>query len=114
MNDAEILFTGELCQSLLTSEGFKTVIQQHELSIAHDILTTKADDKSRREELYFTLWGARELLNFMQLKADAAAHIKAETPPTEEGSTDYATPALVLYDDEGFEIGQRADEENDY
>jgi hypothetical protein len=113
MNDAEILFTGELCQSLLTSEGFKTVVAQHELAIASDMLATKGEDKARREELYWTLWGARSLLEYMQLQATAAAHIKAEKPPTEEGTTDYAQPALVLYDDEGFEI-QRANEENDY
>jgi hypothetical protein len=111
MTDGEILLTGELCQALLTSEGFKTVVAQYELTIAADILSTKADDKAKREELYFTLWGARGLREYMQLQADAASHIKAEKPPTDEGTTDYSTPSYV-YDDEGFEV--RRAEENDY
>jgi hypothetical protein len=113
MNDTEILATGELCEALLASEGFKTVMGQYELSIAADILATKAEDKGRREELYHSLWGARGLLSFMQLNANAAASIKAPKPP-EDDTTEYATPDYdfnVEYDDEGF---PRVNEENDY
>lgn len=87
------------------------MVSQYELTIASDILSTKAEDKAKREDLYHTLWGARGLLQYMQLQASAAAHIKAEKPPTEDGTTDYDSPALVSYDDEGFE--HRADEENE-
>lgn len=101
MNDTEILVTGELCAALLASSDFKTIIGQYELTIAADILATKAHEKSRREELYGTLWGARGLLEYMQLNANAAAKIKAPTNPNpEEGVTDYHVEET--YDDEGF------------
>jgi hypothetical protein len=100
MTDAELLVTGELCQALLTSEQFATVVAQYEQSIAADIIATKQDDKQKREDLYSSLWGTRGLLSFMQLQANAAANIKSPIAPTQEGVTDYHSEEL--YDDEGF------------
>ena len=78
------------------------------------MIATQPHETKKREGLYHTLNGVTGLYEFMHLTAATAAHIKAEKPPTEEGTTDYAQPALVLYDDEGFEIDQRANEENNY
>jgi hypothetical protein len=114
MNDTEILATGELCEALLASEGFKTVMGQYELSIAADILATKASDKERREELYHALWGARGLLSYMQLNVNAATAIKTPKPPTDDSTTDYHVEEYDFnadYDDEGF---PRANESTDY
>jgi hypothetical protein len=87
---------------------------QYELSIAADILATKAEDKAKREELYHSLWGARGLLSYMQLNVNAAHAIKTPRPPEDDSTTDYATPDYAFdaeYDDEGF---PRANNENDY
>jgi hypothetical protein len=87
---------------------------QYELSIAADILATKADDKAKREELYHSLWGARGLLSYMQINVNAAHAIKTPRPPEDDSTTDYATPDYAFdaeYDDEGF---PRANNENDY
>lgn len=82
-----MLVTGELCDALLRSMNFKTIVAQYELTIAADFLATKQDDKTKREELYMSLWGTRGLLAYMQLNADAAAAIK--NPPIPE--EDYVT-----------------------
>jgi hypothetical protein len=87
---------------------------QYELSIAADILATKAEDKAKREELYHSLWGARGLLSYMQINVNAAHAIKTPRPPEDDSTTDYATPDYAFdaeYDDEGF---PRANNENDY
>lgn len=114
MTDAELLATGGLCQALLVDQNFKTVITAFELSLAADMLATKADDGKKREQLYSSLWGARELLAFMQLNAEAAATIKADKPPPIEGTTDYHVEPLADsgYDDEGFPRANN--NENDY
>lgn len=104
---------GELCEALLRNQEFATIVEKYKLSIAADMIATKPEDHLKREGLYHSLWGVVGLYEYMQKTAETAAYIKAEKPPTEEGTTDYAQPALVSYDDEGFEI-QRADEENDY
>lgn len=109
MTDAELLATGELCQALLSSAQFATVVAQYEQSIAADIIATKQDDKQKREDLYSSLWGTRGLLEFMTLQANAAALIKSPQNPEQEGTTDYHVEEI--YDDEGF---LRVDEENDY
>jgi hypothetical protein len=91
------------------------VLGQYELSIAADILATKADDKAKREELYHSLWGVRGLLSYMQLNVNTAHAIKTPRPPEDDSTTDYATPQYDYYDggfdDEGF---PRANNENDY
>lgn len=97
---------GELCQSLLTSSQFAEVIAAHEQSIAADIISTKADEAPKRERLYASLWGARDLLSFMKLNADAAARIKSPTEPTDV-TKEYAQPSYAFeeeYDAEGFSV----------
>jgi hypothetical protein len=100
MNDTELLVTGELCQALLTSSQFATVVAQYEQSIAADIIATAQADKQKREDLYSSLWGTRGLLEFMKLQANAAASIKAPQPPADDSLPDYHVEPL--YDDEGF------------
>lgn len=99
MTDEQILATGELCEALLASDSFHTVVAQYEMTIAADILATKPEDTAKREELYSSLWGARGLLEYMKLNANAAASIKNPPPPT-DSTTD-------LFDD------HRADDELD-
>jgi len=109
MTDAELLATGELCAALLIDQNFKSVVLQYELSIAADMLATKAGDKDKREELYASLWGARGLLEFMQLNADAAATIKSpKNPDQDPGTTDYHVEPI--YDDEGFSVLNERDD----
>lgn len=85
MNDQEILVKGELCLALLTSTHFTTILGEYELTIAADLLATAPHEAKKREHLYATLWGARGLLSYMKLNADAAAKLKADynrTPVT--------------------------------
>lgn len=102
MNDNEILATGELCEALLASSKFTTIVAQYELTIAADFLATAPADKSKREELYASLWGARGLLEYMKLNANAAAAIREPKPPT-DSTTDPV--AVEDFDD------QRAEDE---
>lgn len=78
MNDNEILAKGELCEALLASADFTTILGQYELTIAADLLATAPHEQKKREQLYATLWGARGLLEFMTLNVKAAAAIKAQ------------------------------------
>ena len=107
MTDAELLVTGELCNALLTSAQFATVVAQYEQSIAADIIATKQEDHQKREDLYSSLWGTRGLLEFMKLHVIAAARINEPKPPNTDATTDNAEPS---YDDEGFERGIEEDE----
>jgi hypothetical protein len=109
LNDTEILEAGALCEALLSSLQFKTIVAQYEQTIASDILATKPEDAKKREELYSSLWGTRGLLEFMLLNVSAAATIKAPKPPTDDSTTDYE-PLEYVFDDEGFRV---LDEEND-
>jgi hypothetical protein len=109
VNDTEILEAGALCEALLSSLQFKTIVAQYEQTIASDILATKPEDAKKREELYSSLWGTRGLLEFMLLNVNAAATIKAPKPPHDDSTTDYA-PIEYDFDDEGF---SRADESED-
>ena len=78
ITDNEILVTGELCEALLASDKFTTIIAQYELTIAADILATAPQETKKRESLYATLWGARGLLEFMKVNMNAAQTIKNE------------------------------------
>lgn len=113
MTDSELLVIGELCQALLTSSQFSEVVAQFEQSIAADIISTKPDEAAKRERLYASLWGSRDLMSFMKLNADAAATIKEPKPPTDD-TTEYATPSYAFdeqYDDEGFSVSQTEENE---
>lgn len=74
------------------------------MTIASDILSTAPADKAKREELYASLWGARGLLEYMKLNANAAASIREPLPPT-DSTTDPIGLVNDDYDD------QRADDE---
>jgi hypothetical protein len=100
VTDEELLVTGELCQALLTSSQFATVVAQYEQSIAADIIATAQADKQKREDLYSSLWGTRGLLEFMKLQANAAANIKTPKLPADHSLPDYYVEPI--YDDEGF------------
>ncbi len=102
MKDNEILATGTLCAALLVSSDFKQVVSWYEQSIAAAFLSTGPGDTTKREELYANLWGARDLLTFIETTAAAA---KAITEPKPPSTTE---PDASEYDDEGFE---RADYE---
>jgi hypothetical protein len=106
MTDNEILETGALCEALLSSMHFKTIVAQYEMTIAADFLATKQEDKQKREDLYASLWGARGLLEYMTLNARTAAAIKDKDnqPPTDTIETDY-------YSSDDFDVFE---EENDY
>lgn len=110
MTDSELLATGGLCAALLADQNFQSVVAQFELSLAADMLATKSSEAKKREDLYASLWGARELLAFMQLTAEAAAHIQSpKNPEQDPGTTDYHVEPR--YDDEGFPV---LNDENDY
>lgn len=99
MTDEEILETGELCAALLSSNRFSDIVAKYELTIAADILATAPDASKRREELYASLWGARGLLEFMKLNADAAGAILASKQPSNEDAHPVSTNGFVEYDD---------------
>jgi hypothetical protein len=107
MTDQEILVTGELCEALLASTHFTTILGQYELTIAADVLSTSPHEAKKREHLYATLWGARGLLEYMKLNAASAAQIKADynKPPVTTDETALAYEPDELRDE---------DEENDY
>ena len=100
MTDAELLETGALCEALLSSSQFATVVAQYEQSIAADIIATAPPDFKKREELYSSLWGTRGLRAFMELQALAAAQIK---DPSLQNNITTPSTYYVTYDDEGFE-----------
>jgi hypothetical protein len=108
LNDSDILATGGLCEALLASDKFRTVVAQYEMTIASDFLATKAEDKARREELYASLWGARGLLEFMELNARAATAIRQPQPPID------STTDPVPYDDVYGEDWRAEEESYDY
>lgn len=92
MNDNEILVTGELCEALLASNHFSIILAQYELTIAADLLATAPHEARKREGLYATLWGARGLLSYMKLNAEAASKIKSDfnkTPVTTDETASY-------------------------
>lgn len=108
MTDQELLETGGLCAALLSDQRFQSVVAQFELSLAADMLATKSSEAKKREDLYASLWGARELLAFMQLNAEAAAQIKSpKNPDQDPGTTDYHVEPR--YDDEGFPVHNESD-----
>ena len=95
----------------MDDQSFSKVQAKYELTIAADLLATAPHESKKRESLYSTLWGARGLLNYMQLNANAAAAIKTPKTPEQDGTTDYHVEPLADsgYDDEGF---PRADEDD--
>lgn len=103
--------TGALCEALLSSMHFKSIVAQYEQTIAADFLATKQEDKAKREELYASLWGARGLLEYMLLNKNAAAAIKDKDnqPPTDD-TTNWDRAATELFDADDW----RVEDENDY
>lgn len=97
--------TGELCEALLVSHQYSTIVAQYEMTIAADILSTAPADKAKREELYASLWGARGLLEYMKLNASAAASIRDNANSPTDSTIDPVEVATDDYDD------QRADDE---
>ena len=90
MNDNDILATGTLCAALLVSSDFKQVVSWYEQSIAAAFLSTGSGDTAKREELYANLWGARDLLTFIETTAAAAkSHHRTQTPQH------YRTPRVL-------------------
>lgn len=56
---------GEFCEHILSSDLFTVVTKQYEDSTVAHLLSTKAQETKRREELFFNLQGARDLLKLM-------------------------------------------------
>jgi hypothetical protein len=83
LNDDAVIYLGELANSLLGDPRFEALHQLFEQQIAHDLLTTKPEEKMKREAYYTTLQGARAFLD--HLTGFAQDYVRATAvQPTED------------------------------
>ncbi len=89
-SEDERIALGEFCQHVLASEPFGVITKYYEDAIIQQLLTTKATETKRRDELYFNLRGARDLLQLMtELVREKARLLDPEPKPSEETDGDF-------------------------
>jgi hypothetical protein len=86
MNDESVIVLGELSHSLLGDPRFTALHQLFEQQVATDMLTTKPDEKMKREGLYATLQGARAFID--HIASFAQDYVRATTTQTVEDAED--------------------------
>lgn len=86
MNEETVIVLGELANSLLSDPRFEALHQLFEQQIAHDLLTTKPEEKMKREAYYTTLQGARAFLD--HLTGFAQDYVSATSTQTTEDAED--------------------------
>ena len=57
---------GQYCDSLLSQEHFTTLVKQFETQTIEHLLTTGAEEKQRREDIYQSMSGVRDFLGLMK------------------------------------------------
>jgi hypothetical protein len=71
MHDYEKVMLGEYCEDLLNQENFVTLVKLCEQQIAQHFLTTKPEEKAKREGIYATYQGLAEFLGLMTAFVEA-------------------------------------------
>lgn len=66
MNEDEVISLGQYCESLLTQEHFTTLVKQFETQTIEHLLTTRAEEKQRREDIFQSMSGVRDFLGLMR------------------------------------------------
>lgn len=77
---------GQYCENLLSQEHFTTLVKQFETQTIEHLLTTRAEEKERREDIYQSMSGVRDflgLLRFFVAKKDELIEAQ-ETEPSDE------------------------------
>lgn len=94
MNDEVVLALGELATTLLRSPQFEALNNLFEQQVAHDLLTTKPEEKARREGLYATLQGSRAFMSHLQIFAEDFARLNSPPEAAEEADDPIDDPAV--------------------
>lgn len=91
LSDDEKIVLGTFCETVLSSGAFNTITNQYEQSTVQQLLTTKPTDRGRRDELYFSIRGVRDLLSLMSsyvAEKDRLLLIDQPTEPSEDDVED--------------------------
>lgn len=65
MTEDEVIVLGQYCENLKQQENFTTLVKQFETQTIEFLLTTKPEDKEKREQIYASMNGVRDLLGLM-------------------------------------------------
>lgn len=66
MTENELITLGEYCERLLGEDNFNVLVKQYETQTIEHLLSTKPDEKERRENLYASMSGVRDFLGLMK------------------------------------------------
>jgi hypothetical protein len=65
LSDDEKVVLGQFCDSILTADAFAFITNLYETSTVQQLLTTKPQDRGKRDDLYFRIQGVRDFLALM-------------------------------------------------
>ena len=78
MTKEEIVGLGEYCDGLLKQDNFTKLIGLFETQTVQHLLNTKPEEKQKREDVFASFNGVRDLLGLMKIYIDAKNEIIAE------------------------------------
>jgi hypothetical protein len=78
MTEDEVISLGQYCENLLTQDNFTMLVKQFETQTIEHLLTTNADEKQKREDIYASISGVRDFLGLMRFFVDKKNQIIEE------------------------------------
>lgn len=97
ISDEEKLVLGEFCEHVLMNEAFTFIANHYETSTVQQLLSTKPQERGRRDELYSAIRGVRD---FLDLMASLVAEKNRLLDPTPKPSEDDVDTVLLDEDDD--------------
>lgn len=92
MTEDEVIALGQYCESLLQQEHFTTLVKQFETQTIEHLLTTRSEEKERREDIYQSMSGVRDFLSLMKFFVQKKDDLIEEAEKTEPSEDDALTP----------------------
>lgn len=93
--DEEIVIAlGEFSLNLLRDPKFKVLNDLFEQQVAADVLSTKPEEKQKREYLYATLQGGRAFMGQLQLFAEKYTQLTSTTQVEDAIEDDIDDPSV--------------------
>lgn len=99
LSDDDKIALGDYCDQVLRDERFAVITNLFETATVQQLLSTKPQDRGRRDELFFSVRGVRDLLQLMAQLAVEKNRLLDPTQNRKELSEDELSPELDPLED---------------
>lgn len=85
LSEDEKITLGDFCERTLCDDAFSAITNLYETATVQQLLSTKPQDRGRRDELFFSIRGVRDFLSLMaQLVAEKNRLLDTTPEPSDD------------------------------